>query len=83
MPGRCPAARAFEGCAVRRLRPSWDLAVVRRRAGGVLQRGGPKGQQSLCEGLPCVVCRVVFPWVFIVGSLVRRLFKLWTVFRFS
>ncbi len=52
MPRRCPAARAFEGCAVRRLRPSWDFAVVRRCAGGVLQRGGPKGQQSLCEGCP-------------------------------
>ena len=49
------------------LRP-WDaVAVVRRCAGGVLQRGGPKGQQSLCEGLPCVVCRVVgvFLWVFV------------------
>ena len=67
VPRRCPAARAFEGCAVRRLRPSWDFAVVRRCAGGVLQRGGPKGQQSLCEGLPCVVCRVVgvFLWVFV------------------
>ena len=37
------------------LRP-WDaVAVRRRRAGGVLQRGGPKGQQSFVRAA-CVVC---------------------------
>ena len=54
------------------LRP-WDaVAVVRRRTGGVLQRGGPKGQQSL-GGLPCVVCRVVVG-VFLGVSLLVYVF---------
>ena len=39
------------------LRP-WDaVAVVRRRTGGVLQRGGRRGSREF--GAACVVCRVV------------------------
>ena len=55
MPGRCPARVCCAVATAGRLRPSWDFAVVRRCAGGVLQRGGPKGQQRvwgcLCRGV--------------------------------
>ena len=58
--GAAPRRARLKGCTVRRLRPSWAFAVRRRCAGGGLERGGPKGQQSLCEGL-LVSCQVVFP----------------------
>ena len=82
MPRRCPARVCFAVATVGRLRPSWDFAVRRRRAGGVLQRGGPKGQPRVC-GLPVRVRVVSLKCLYSLGVLFRRFLALVTYISFS
>ena len=75
MPRRCPARVCCAVATVGRLRPWGAVAVVRRCAGGVLQRGGPKGQQGC--GAACVVSgRVSLRCLYSLGVLFRRFFVL-------
>ena len=71
--GAAPRRARLMRCTVRRMRPSWDFALRRRCAGGVLQRGGPKGQAESLGGCLCRLCRVV--GVFLGVSLLVYVFR--------